>query len=249
MPPTIEINVVLVRPIYPRNVGYVSRAMANMGAQRLILIDPKCEYDLEARQGAAGAQTHIVEATRYKDIAEFLNREPEGIRVALCARIKKDTDAMSFDDRAVSLVQQQNEGPRPIYLFFGPEDHGLENEDLEYMHFICSLPIFGEFKSINLSHAVMLALYVIRTTETKNAVALDNLNAKSSSKGPGFFFPKLALKEWLTTLGFETGDRRNDAYKVLKRILLNNQASAKELRTLEAIVNQTVRKLGGRPNS
>ena len=52
-----DVRVVLVRPIYERNIGAASRAMANMGFKQLILIDPKCELTYEAQQAAATAQT------------------------------------------------------------------------------------------------------------------------------------------------------------------------------------------------
>lgn len=247
MRPTIDLNVVLVRPLYSRNVGYVSRVMANMGANRLFIIDSKCDYDLEARQGAAGAQTHIMQATHYQKVDEFLTVEPEGLRVAFCGRSKKETDSLPFNSRALAIAKQLRQMPQPLYLFFGPEDHGLENEDLEYAHFICALPTYGEFVSLNLSHAVMLAMYVLREAEV--SLGKTSLETVTTAPRTGFDFPKLALNEWLNTLGFETGDRRTDAYKVLKRILLNNQANAKELRILEAIVNQTVRKLGGCPSN
>ena len=51
-----KIDVVLVRTEYASNVGATARAMANMGADRLILIDPQCDVDLKAREAAAGAQ-------------------------------------------------------------------------------------------------------------------------------------------------------------------------------------------------
>jgi tRNA/rRNA methyltransferase len=217
--------------------------MANMGAQKLIIVDTKCEYDLAARQGAAGAQSHIVQATHYTSMDQFLSSEPDGYRIAFCARTKKETDDLSLEERAQQITLKQRDSKLPIYLLFGPEDHGLENDDLDYAHFICSLPTFGEFKSLNLSHAVMLALYNFRRLEpqAKPAQVADTIQEP-------FYFPKLAINEWLSTLGFETGDRRTDAYKVLKRILLNNHVTAKEARILEAIVNQTVRKLGGRPS-
>jgi tRNA/rRNA methyltransferase len=249
----IDIHVVLVKPLYSRNVGYVSRVMANMGAAKLILVDSQCEYNLEARQGAAGAQTHLVEATHYKTVDDFLKNEPEGLRVAFSARTKKETDTLPTTSRARMVLTDAQRLQQPIYLLFGSEDHGLTKEDLEYAHYILELPIFGPFKSINLSHATLLALYIFQNEiravekpshETENFIR----NEISKPESTGFVFPKLALKEWLETLGFETGDRRTDALQVLQRILLKNLASNKELRVLEAIVNQTVRKLK-RPSS
>ena len=38
-----EVRIVLVRTIYERNIGSTSRAMSNMGFEKLLLIAPACE--------------------------------------------------------------------------------------------------------------------------------------------------------------------------------------------------------------
>lgn len=237
------ISIVLVRPIYPRNVGNVARAMGNMSAQQLILIDPQCEIDFEARQGAAGAQTHLMELIKYKSWDEFYKAHDDGIRIAFCARKKKNTDTLDFKSRLGTFKIEQTLSGKGLYLFFGPEDQGLTIDDLEYMNFICTLPVFGQFQSLNLSHAVLLALYITR----------DQLLDSNPGKGPilhsdtfssdKFFFPKEVIQDWLAALGFKIGERRTDVYKVLSRILLSNISTAKELRVLESVLFQTLRKL------
>lgn len=237
----------LVGSLYSRNVGYVSRAMANMGASRLILIDCKCDYDLNAREGAAGAQTHLLTATRYTSWSEFFSQEKDGIRIAFSARQKKETDGLTFEQRLLELQKDERYSATSFYLIFGPEDHGLSNADVEFAHYICSLPIYGPFKSLNLSHAVLVALYIFQSTLSRAGHVIADANDTHARipSGPDdrFFYPSEAIHEWLTTLGFEIGERRTDAYKILKRILLSNRATPKELRVLEAIVQQTVRKL------
>ncbi len=218
-----------------------------MGANRLILIDCKCDYDLNAREGAAGAQTHLLTATRYTSWSEFFAQEKDGIRIAFSARQKKETDTLSFEGRLIELQTDERNIGTPYYLIFGPEDHGLSNADVEFAHYICALPIYGPFKSLNLSHAVLVALYIFQSTQLRLDSEVSDVGSTAVA-GPThsddrFFFPSEAIQNWLTTLGFEIGDRRTDAYKIMKRILLSNRATPKELRVLEAIVQQTVRKL------
>lgn len=243
-PSPTPISIVLVKPLYSRNIGSVARVIANMGGHRLILVEPQCEIDLAARQGAAGAQTHLLEATHYSSWTDFFNTEPEGVRLAFCARTKTDTDPVSVKDRITWLKAENHlAAGRPLYLIFGPEDHGLTNEDLEYANFICTLPIYGNFKSLNLSHAVLLALYIIQSHLTESVAG--DAEALLPATNSRFQFPQHIIQDWLQTLGFEIGERRTDVYKVLKRILLKNIATDKELRVLEAVLFQTVRKLRG----
>jgi tRNA/rRNA methyltransferase len=261
----IPIHCILVRSMHSRNVGSCSRAMANGGADRLILIDPKCEIvNLDSRQGAAGAQRRLMEATVYKSWKDFYESEPDGIRVAFSARDKKETDWLSFQDRSDNILeeymkpQQNSDGQqpvRPLYFVFGPEDHGLENDDFLYIHHICQLPTNGDYPSFNLSHAVLSALLLFHECARRK-----NVQIKTESNSPKpltdssaatvhmdaadkFVFPEKALKNWLNEIGFTLGDRRVDVYTVMRRMLLNNRATQKELRILEAVVFQTIRKL------
>lgn len=244
MTPTYNpiVHVVLVRPLYSRNVGSVSRVMGNMGAQRLILIDAQCEIDYEARQGAAGAQTHLMEITQYKSWEHFFENEQHGVRIAFCAREKIESDTLTYEERILEIKNNSDLSGLPIYLIFGPEDHGLSNDDVRLANFICALPTYGSFISLNLSHAVLLALYILKAEYNNTPIQKNDLSVEEPA-AEKFFFPEEVLQTWLQSLGFQFGDRRTDAYKVLKRILLKNISSPKELRILEAILFQTVRKL------
>jgi tRNA/rRNA methyltransferase len=237
----MKLNVVLVRPKYAFNVGSVSRVMANIGADRLILIDSLCELDQDARKGAAGAQTRLIEADLYKNWADFLAKEPEGIRLAFCGKDKKQMESKNFSEKVPSIIAEATRaGFQNTYLIFGTEDDGLSDEDLEFANHILTLPAYGEFRSLNLSHAVLMALFIYDQARRARNVA----PAQATSNAEiGFYFPEQALKNWLTTIGFDLENRDTSAYTVLKRLLLSRLPSKKELRVLESIVNQTVRKL------
>ena len=239
--PCKNVHVVLVRPIYSRNVGSVSRAMGNIGAGRLIIIDSKCEYNLEARQGASGAQTRLMEANWYASWDEFFNKELDGIRIAFCARKKQDTDPIIFSERAAEILPEVQSN-RPLYLIFGPEDHGLSNQDCSLVHHIHQLPIRGDFESLNLSHAVLLALFIVDQAFLKKEIQMPTVQ-DSESLGDRAYFPEQSITDWLDALKMAIGNRRTDAYKVLKRYLLRQRPTTKELRILEAVIHQTIRKL------
>jgi TrmH family RNA methyltransferase len=242
-------HVVIVKPIYPLNIGYVARVMANMGGDRLILIAPKCEINHESRLGAAGAQQRLVESTIYSSWDDFFESEPEGFRLAFHGKEKQELDATAYADRLQLIHTDQPEWlDKPHYLIFGTEDKGLSDDDLRFANYIFPLPTYGEFKSMNLSHAVMLALFIYQDAGFKYSANKDSTSppATTLNSEERFFFPEETIQDWLKTLGFDLGSRDRDAYTVLKRLLLQRLASAKELRMLEAIIQQTVRKLKNR---
>lgn len=240
----MKLNVVLVRTDYPANIGSAARALANMGGDRLILIDCRCQIDSVARQMAAGAQQQIQDIIQYSSWEDFYSHEGEGLRIALTRRGGHGRKVTSLEEKfsqPLELPENQT-----LYLIFGPEADGLASEDLAFVNYACHLPVFGEFASLNLAQAVLLALYIVRRqfppTEHPKQVT-----GKAAVPVLPFYFPDQLIKDWLTAMGFDVRARKASAYLTLRRLFLQNQPTAHELRVLEAILQQNIRKLKGRP--
>lgn len=233
------INIVLVRPSQPRNIGSSARSMANMGAHKLILLDPQCEIDKQARTVAAGAESFFDKVVTYSSWEDFYQHEGEGVRVAFSRRGGKKRQVRDLREHLADYQEQKpSRNFLPLYLIFGPEDHGLNAEDLSFVHRTASLPTFGDFKSLNLAQAVMLALYITQDFLHKKQVAL-----RRSEESSGMYFPDKTLRSWIEAIGFDISKRRMSAYLTVRRLLLQNWPSRKELMVLEAILQQNIRKL------
>lgn len=257
-----EIHVVLVKPIYALNVGSVSRAMSNMGANQLHIIQPQCSINYDAQQMAANGQEGLLNRKEYDSWDSFIAENPTGIRIALTARdgrARQLHDLKSGLNFIAQLPETQRASLNKLYLIFGPEDCGLSGEEIDQAHFACSLPTYGANWSLNLAQAVLLALFITRDTWGGERTTLDGqvrpreVRLKEHLKVNNQL-PEKVLRDWIETLGFDLSKRRINAYTVLRRILLHNVPSTKELRILEVILQQTLRKLkehkaltGGRP--
>jgi tRNA/rRNA methyltransferase len=244
-----ELRVVLVNSIYDRNVGAVSRAMSNMGFDKLILVAPLCEITFDAQQAAATGQTALQNRITYESWAEFENNEPDSIRIAFTT---KDGKARQVRDLKPTLDWIHSHSPhfsseaesKPILHFiFGREDWGLSSEDIENANFACCLPTYGPNPSMNLAQAALIALYMIRDCWGGERTPLENHSPiRQLSKSPREF-PDEALQAWLEALGFELERGKVNVFAVMKRILLQNTPDIKEVRVLEAVIQQTTRKL------
>lgn len=243
-----SLSVVLVRSLYENNVGASSRAMSNMGAHRLILLNPQCELTYSAQQAAATGQEGLQNRTVYQSWSEFFASEPDGIRISLTAR---DGRGRAVQDLKATLEWIAQEEPRfqdpetssvQVYLIFGPEDWGLSAEDLELTHFCSVIPTYGENSSLNLAQAVLLALFIVRETWGGQRTILDG--SERTRQGPGqIVFPEETLKTWLMEMGYDLSKPKINVYTTLKRMLLHNAPTQKELVALETTLQQAVRKL------
>lgn len=234
-----KIRIVLVRPKYSRNVGMVARAMANYGLKHLIIIDPQCTLDMEAHEGAAGGQGPLQKAIVYPHWQRFYDWEHEGIRIAFSARDGKKRETFDFaqslstDTEFVQEIQS-----KVTYFIFGPEDHGLSEADMDFVHRIVHIALPGDVKSLNLSHAVITALTLTHNTYEKMQAE------ETEEQKEKFFFPEQTLKKWMEALHMDTTTHhRVNAYSVLKKLMLKSFPTPKELKMFETVVQQTIRRI------
>lgn len=240
-----NLRIVLVRPKYARNVGMVARAMSNYGVKHLILIEPRCSIDESAREGAAHAQEQLDKAVIYPHWQRFYDWEHEGIRIAFSARDGQSRETFDFAANLKNDDALQEELDAKItYLIFGPEDHGLAESDLDFVHRVFQVRLPGPNQSMNLSHAVMTALTLFHTHMSPSTDI-----ASAEGKEP-FFFPDQTIRRWLETLNMDiTHHPRVNAYTVLKKLMLKGFPTVKELKMLETVLQQTIRKLKDKQSS
>ena len=250
-----DLRVVLVRTLYDTNIGASSRAMDNMGVSQLILIGRQCEITYQAQQAAASGQTGFQNRREYESWDEFFKNESDGLRIAFSARDGRGRPLWDFN-RVLNWIR--DEEPRmkktdasalPVYLIFGPEDWGLSHSDLELAHFNANIPTYGDNSSLNLAQAVLIALFMLRQNWGGERTRLDGQQLDrfggemAEQRERENVFPEKTLHTWLTEMGFDLSKKKINTYTVLKRMLLHNVPTPKELRMLEIVLQQGIRKL------
>jgi tRNA/rRNA methyltransferase len=232
VPPPLQFTVILVRPKYPRNIGMVSRAMCNYGQEKLIIIDAQCELDVHARKGAAQGQGPLRSCILYDTWDDYAYNEPESTRIAFSRRSGKRRPSQPFNEVLQWPVLTDG---RPVSLIFGAEDHGLSREDLLWAHRTATLDIPGPLMSMNLSHAVMLALSQLpRNTGGDNSK--DTATQNTAIKTPDDI-----LRTWLETLEFDLSTKNWNAFYAMRQMIMKASPTEHELELFTAIIEQTVR--------
>lgn len=243
-----DVRIVLVRSLYERNIGATSRAMSNMGFDNLILIGPHCELTYEAQKAAATGQTGLQNRTSYAGWDEFLAKEPESIKIAMTARDGKGRQVRDIDDVLNDIkdhapqFQVESDEAFTVHLIFGPEDWGLSAEDLEHANFCACLPTYGENWSLNLAQASLLTMFSLRKVWGGDRTKLDGGKKRRAPQGVPGIDPEQSLRIWLEEMGFDLSKRLN-VFTVLRRMLLQNTPTKKELVILETVLQQSIRKL------
>ncbi|WP_165177707.1 RNA methyltransferase [Desulfovibrio sp. ZJ369] len=158
------VEIVLVKTRFPENIGMAARACANMGCPCIRLVDPE-RWDREKAAPLATPKgqdlldsvqlsSTLAEAVASSTLVLGTTARTGGWRQALLA------PAQAAREAAAALSRGER-----VSLVFGPEDRGLNNEEIIHCQRLVTIPTDAAASSLNLAQAVLLMLY-----ECANAV-------------------------------------------------------------------------------
>lgn len=150
-------DVVLVSPRNPLNIGAVARAMANFGFRRLAVVEPFAPNWREARS-AVGAPELLLDAVETATLAEAVAPCTLVVGTGSLTYRKPEQPVVQLPDLAPLVERELARGGR-VAVVFGPENHGLSREDLAYCHVLVVIPTDERQPSMNLGQAVAVCLY------------------------------------------------------------------------------------------
>jgi tRNA/rRNA methyltransferase len=230
--PTDSVQILLVRPLYPGNVGSVARVMKNLGFRRLGIVsdrDPRTEP--EAFWMAHGAQDVLEGASIYTGLEEAL-RPVEMVIGTTSRRGARWREAL--EPEALLDVLTAGWDWQPTALMFGPEDRGLSVKELSCCRWVVRIPTREECPSMNLSHAVGLICYVLARGPVTGSKPS---GARAVSPEEMRRFTEEA-EAFLKRTAFLTGDaaRNRTALRRLERLVARASPSKAELALLWALL-------------
>lgn len=148
--------VVLVRPQQEGNVGSVARAMANMGLDELILVEPAAELGTVARQFSVNAWPIVEVARHVSSLAEAL-APFERVVGTTATRGRTFAGPLVGPGEIARLLAAEPEAPTA--LVFGPETSGLTAAELAVCGWVVRIPTDAALPTLNLGQAVLLLAY------------------------------------------------------------------------------------------
>ena len=169
MTATGRVRVVLHQPQDVVNVAGVVRAMANMGLERLTLVDP-AEFDSWRITGIAHRTHRIVDRICR---AATLDEALADATYVVGASARPRTARRNYHrprELAPRILRRACKGD--VALVFGREDRGLSNEDLDRCHDVLVVPTAPGHASLNLAQAALLVAYELLLARDGGADAM-----------------------------------------------------------------------------
>ena len=144
--------ILLARPQLGENIGMAARAMLNCGLDELRLIAPRDGWPNPAARATAAGADAVIEGARVFDSAEEAVADLQLVLAATARR--RDVEKPVLTPRAAA-ARLRADGAR-AGLLFGPEQSGLDNDELGLAAAVVEAPLNPAFPSLNLAQAVLL---------------------------------------------------------------------------------------------
>ena len=152
-----HLEIVLVRPETPRNVGSVARACKNFGVGRICIVGSPDILDDGWAKATAHSSTELLESARLVGTLEEA-LAPHSFVIGTANRVRKGKlPPLQLPHEVLpDLSQATRSGTCAIV--FGPESRGLTDMDLACCTRLMRIPTEVDQPSLNLSQAVLVAL-------------------------------------------------------------------------------------------
>lgn len=163
-PSVAQLRIVLVEPAGPLNVGSVARVMKNFGLSQLVLVNPQCDPCCnEARQMAVHAYDVIEGAQTVTTLPDALVGCQRAI--ATTARSRDLQTPLELPELALPWLLESS----PTALIFGPEDRGLNNDEMLHAQRFIKIVTRPPYESLNLAQAVAICCYELSRVGQRTA--------------------------------------------------------------------------------
>lgn len=227
-------SIILVEPQGPINVGSVCRTMMNFGFTRLRLVNPCKHYQsLIARKMALSAITVLDNAVIFDSLAAAL----EDIHIAFgtTRRFGKYRKTFFTPKAAADKIRDAYQSAE-CALVLGPEDTGLQTQDLDLCQHFITIPTHDLYPSMNLSHALSILLYEISTgsgTGKTRSPASKNL-----ATGHEIQQMYAHMRQTLTDIEFLDRQNPDHLLRTFRRIFGTAGLSSREIRILRGLMSR-----------
>ena len=225
-----NISFILHKPQLSENIGACARAMKNFSFQKMIVVAPKPIYPNDKILATSvGAKNIITKSKNFDNLESALKNID--LVIATSARFRnKNIKHIQLED-----LKRINYKKNVAFLF-GSEASGLSNNEISYANYTLQIPTNPEFKSLNLSHSlIIIAQYLSSIINLKASSFKKSNKVKSASKKEIVAMANLCIKNLEEINFFRSKDKKPIMLENLRNIFYRMELSTKESRILSGV--------------
>ncbi len=251
-------RVVLCRPEIPENIGFVARTCRCYGLGPLRVVDAAEKVTAPSLRATARlAPGEAADIRTYPDLASAVSDCPQALGFTRRRR-RPDEPLHALPELAALWSAAVSEGESatlpsgvggipPLHpwagtaLVFGPESSGLTAEDAPHITHWLSIPYPDPVLSLNLSHAVAIALYALTGIDVGAGGMSESGEKGPANLGDASGSLQAWLAAWERTGALDRGGKREARVQSLEKLWKRLQPSARELEFLSGMLRDLAR--------
>lgn len=227
--------IVLVRTKFDGNLGSVARAMLNFGISDLRLVNPIADrLSLEARSLATHGATILEESQVFESLKDAVaDCIWTGCLSARTGGLFRNQNVLTLQQGIQKAKAISNAGK--VALIFGPEDHGLTNEEISLSNYLLTIPANPEYNVLNLAQAAVLSMYEWYQADVENEQQADETELANASQTQCMFEH---LEKALRDIHFIWGEKGPSVFHALRHLLGRANLTQSENKLLHGLARQ-----------
>ena len=225
-----NISFILHKPQLSENIGACARGMKNFNFQKLIIIDPKPIFPNDKILATSvGAKNIINKAKNYENLEKSLKNIDTVIATSARFRNKNIKHIQLEDLKKINYKKK-------VAFLFGSEASGLSNNEISYANYTLQIPTNPDFKSLNLSHSLIIIAQHVSSIINSKISSFDKSNkVKSASKKEIVAMANLCIKNLEEINFFKSKEKKPIMLENLRNIFYRMELSTKETRILSGV--------------
>lgn len=154
----MDIQVIVVEPIYQINLGYVARIAKNFSVKSLVLVNPKCKYK---GKNAIKYAKHGIDILESAKICKSMDSALKGtFSIGTTAQWRKGKSSLFNIQTLEDAIEMLNKNKiSKLSIVLGRESTGLTKDELRKCSMNVYIPLPGSYNVLNISHALAILLY------------------------------------------------------------------------------------------
>ena len=232
-----NISFILHKPQLSENIGACARALKNFNFKKLVIINPKPIFPNDKIIATSVGAKDIIKNSRVYENLEPAIKKVDFI-IATTSRFRnKNIKHIKLNDL------KKIDFNKKIAFLFGSEASGLSNNEISYANYTLQIPTNPDFKSLNLSHSVIIICQVIANLiNLKGSKYVKSNKVKQASKKEIQSMVNLCIENLEEKNFFRSTEKKPIMLENLRSIFYKMELSKKETRILSSVFASLAKK-------
>ena len=232
-----NISFILHQPQLSENIGACARAIKNFNFKKLVIVKPKPIFPNDKILATSvGAKDLILNAKIYETLESAVKKVDYVIATSARFRNKNIKHIKLNDLKKIDFNKK-------VAFLFGSEASGLSNNEISYANYTMQIPTNPEFKSLNLSHSVIIVAHMVASIiSLEGAKYSKSKKVSLASKKDVQAMTNLCIKKLEEKSFFKPLEKRPIMLENLRSIFSKMELSEKETRILSSVFASLAKK-------